>query len=211
MKRLFWNLCSQASQLLCLYCSQVHLSTRRGGWIAKRLLPGGLPFDMNGIRRSNFAFMSILPDSWKSSIVEYLLNRQMDHATFNLKPKHRYFQAGAMFCDEMANRIASGTIIIKPDVKRFTKNGVEFVDGSKVDDLDVVIMATGYIFGFPYLDEGIIDVKDNHVDLYTYMFPPEMEHPTLAAIGFIQQQGALNPIAELQCRWAARVFKVGVL
>jgi dimethylaniline monooxygenase (N-oxide forming) len=34
-----------------------------------------------------------------------------------------------------------------------------------------------------------------------------MTHPTLAVIGLIQPWGAINPIAELQARWAVRVFK----
>lgn len=34
-----------------------------------------------------------------------------------------------------------------------------------------------------------------------------MTHPTLAVLGLIQPQGAINPITELQARWAVRVFK----
>lgn len=34
-----------------------------------------------------------------------------------------------------------------------------------------------------------------------------MKHSTLAVIGLIQPWGAINPISELQARWAVRVFK----
>jgi dimethylaniline monooxygenase (N-oxide forming) len=34
-----------------------------------------------------------------------------------------------------------------------------------------------------------------------------MTHPTLAVMGLIQPWGAINPITELQARWAIRVFK----
>lgn len=34
-----------------------------------------------------------------------------------------------------------------------------------------------------------------------------MKHPTLAVMGLIQPWGAINPITELQARWAIRVFK----
>lgn len=34
-----------------------------------------------------------------------------------------------------------------------------------------------------------------------------MKHPTLTVMGLIQPWGAINPITELQARWAIRVFK----
>ena len=129
---------------------------------------------------------------------------------YNLKPRHSFFAQHPMCNDDLANRLASGTLIVKPDIKRFNENSVEFVDGSVVGDVDVILLATGYVFGFPYLEQGIIDVKENKADLYKYMFPPQLEKPTLACIGFVQQIGAINPIAELQARWATRVFRVGI-
>ena len=51
-------------------------------------------------------------------------------------------------------------------------------------------------------------MNDNQVDLYKYTFPPDLSPGTLAVIGCIQPWGAINPISELQCRWACRVFKV---
>ena len=47
--------------------------------------------------------------------------------------------------------------------QQFTKTGVEFKDGSSVDDIDVVILATGYSFGFPFLDKEV-----------SYSFPPNL-------------------------------------
>ena len=34
-----------------------------------------------------------------------------------------------------------------------------------------------------------------------------MTHPTLAVMGLVQPWGAINPITELQARWAVKVFK----
>jgi dimethylaniline monooxygenase (N-oxide forming) len=42
---------------------------------------------------------------------------------------------------------------IKPDVKEFTVTGVIFEDNTRDDNIDFVCMATGYIFGFPFLDK----------------------------------------------------------
>jgi dimethylaniline monooxygenase (N-oxide forming) len=71
-----------------------------------------------------------------------------------------------------------------------------------------VVLATGYIFGFPFLDKRVVEVKDNRLPFFKYMFPPDLTHPTLAVIGCFQPLGAIMPAAELQCRLAARVFKV---
>jgi dimethylaniline monooxygenase (N-oxide forming) len=79
-----------------------------------------------------------------------------------------------------------------------------------------VIFATGYSFGFPYLENGkLIDVNENKVTLYKLMFPPELSpRNTLAVIGLIQPMGSISkfryfllklksilvPIAEMQAR-----------
>lgn len=50
--------------------------------------------------------------------------------------------------------------------------------------------------------------KSGHrMGLYKHIFPPNMEHPTLAVVGFIHALGAIMPQAEMQARWVTRVFK----
>lgn len=43
--------------------------------------------------------------------------------------------------------------------------------------------------------------------LYKLVMPPNLEHPTLAIVGFIHSDGAIMPQAEMQARWVTRVFK----
>ncbi|CAF1110405.1 unnamed protein product [Didymodactylos carnosus] len=45
------------------------------------------------------------------------------------------------------------------------------------------------------------------IRLYKYVWPSHLTHPTLAVLGLIQPWGAINPMSELQARWATRVFK----
>ncbi len=185
----------------------MYLSTRRGAWVINRISTNGVPTDMQGVKRVVEMVKSIMPDSLVNTIGESRLNNRFNHSDYGLKPKHRVFAQHPMVNDELPNRIACGTIIVKPDIKRLTKTGVEFVDGT-VEEVDAFISATGYVFGFPYIKHPALEVKKNRVDLYKYMFPPSIKPSTLAVIGFIQPWGAIMPIAELQCRWAARVFKV---
>ena len=72
------------------------------------------------------------------------------------------------------------------------------------------MLATGYKFGFPFVSKSVVDVKENRLPFYKYMFPPDLKHPTLAMIGCVQPLGAIMPISELQCRLATRVFKVSL-
>ena len=106
----------------------------------------------------------------------------------------------------LPHRIISGALAVKPNVSHFTKHGVQFDDGSTVDNLDAVVLCTGYDMRFPYLEIEQEIVARNQVNLYKYVFPPFLKKRTLAVIGNIQPRGAINPISELQSRLACRVF-----
>ncbi|KAK3088580.1 hypothetical protein FSP39_020881 [Pinctada imbricata] len=187
--------------------SQVFLSTRRGSWILNRVSDNGHPADMVAFRRVTRAMQKKLPISNLKKDWEKRLNKRFDHAMYSLRPKHPPWAQHPTANDELPNRIISGTVVVKPNVKRFTENGVEFDDGTFEDSIDAVIMATGYIFGFPFLDSSVLDVKQNKVKLYKWMFPPNIEKPTLCVIGCIQPVGALMPISENQSRLFTRVAK----
>lgn len=155
--------------------------------------------------------LKVLPPVFWNTWAESKANRRFDHVAYGLKPAHRVNAQHPTVNDDLPNRIISGEIQIRPNVKRLTSTGVEFDDGTFEDNIDAVLYATGYVFGFPFIDEEIIRVKKNHVRLFKMMFPPELQPCTLAVIGFFQPLGALMPISELQCRWAAAVFKVNAL
>lgn len=185
---------------------QLYLSTRRGAWILNRVADSGLPLDMIFNRVFNLV-MKILPFSWFCSLGENRLNQRFDHALYNLKPKHRLYSQHPTVNDELPNRILSGTVQVKPNIRRFQGSSVEFDDGSVVEDVDLVVFATGYRFSFPFLASQVVSVSDNKASLYKYVFPPGLDRPTLAIIGLVQPLGAIMPISEMQARWATRVFK----
>jgi dimethylaniline monooxygenase (N-oxide forming) len=76
-----------------------------------------------------------------------------------------------------------------------------------VDDIDSVIVCTGYSFGFSVLERGeLIKVDDNRVRLYLNMYAPYIPHAhTLAIIGLVQPLGSIMPIAEMQASARAHV------
>uniref|UniRef100_A0A0N4WUI4 Flavin-containing monooxygenase n=1 Tax=Haemonchus placei TaxID=6290 RepID=A0A0N4WUI4_HAEPC len=90
------------------------------------------------------------------------------------------------------------------DIDTFTEDKV-IVKSGKSFDCDVLILCTGYTFGFPYLDKTIINIeKDHEVPLYKFVFPPK--NPNIAVIGSIQPIGSIAPISEIQARWVTQVF-----
>ena len=139
--------------------------------------------------------------------MEKALNERFDHKLYGLQPKHRLRAVHPTVQDDLPSRILNGSVKVKPDVKQINQRTIEFQD-STVEDVDAILLATGYKFSFPFLDESILNVQQNKVDLYKYVFPVALDKPTVAAIGYIQPLGAIMPISEIQSRWATRVFKV---
>lgn len=112
-----------------------------------------------------------------------------------------------MFNDELPACIRCGIVSIKPNVREFTETSAIFEDGTVFEAIDSVIFATGYSYDYPFLDESIIKSKNNEVTLFKGIFPPKLEKPTMAVIGFVQSLGAAIPTADLQARWAVQVIK----
>lgn len=185
---------------------QVFLSTRRGAWVLNRVGKHGYPIDMQISSRLTYYLSKICGSSIKNGYLERMLNQRFNHEMFGLKPKHRPLSQHPTINDELPNRIMAGLVKVKGNVKEFTETAAIFEDGSREDDIDVVIFATGYSFAFPFLEDSVKVVK-NKVSLYKKVFPPNLEKPTLAIIGLIQPLGAIMPISEIQGRWATQVFK----
>ena len=183
---------------------QVFLSTRSGMWCTPRSARGGYPMDITYLNRFFIGIEQLFPNT-----IQKLMFNDIDswfnHELYAIKPNddriHHIFVN-----DDLPNRIASGTLVIKPNVKEFNDNSCVFDDGTVVDDVDVVVLSTGYHIGFPILEDKLLPVEDNWVRLYKYVFPPHLKHPTLAVMGCIQPFGAINPIVEMQARWVTRVF-----
>ncbi|KFO79556.1 Dimethylaniline monooxygenase [N-oxide-forming] 5, partial [Cuculus canorus] len=184
---------------------QVFLSTRRGAWVLNRVGDEGYPIDTVLTTRMNTFLKDLLSPSMTNNYMEKRLTARFDHSHYGLKPKHRVFDQHPTINDDLPNRIISGRVLVKPNIQKFTETSAIFDDDTR-EDIDVVVFATGYSFSFPFL-EGYVKVVENQVPLYKFIFPTDIEKPTLAFIGLIQPLGAIMPISELQCRWATRVFK----
>uniref|UniRef100_A0AC35U479 Flavin-containing monooxygenase n=1 Tax=Rhabditophanes sp. KR3021 TaxID=114890 RepID=A0AC35U479_9BILA len=182
--------------------SSVHLVTRRGTWVFNRIFDYGIPFDLVLSTRMVFLMRHITPTWVSNSVLESKLTKRFDHALYGLQPKHRVLNAHPTVNDELPNRLACGMVKIKPNIKHFTENGIVFENDTKLENVDEVIVCTGYSFEFKLIEDGkLIPVVENEVSLYKYMYPSALaDHNTLAVIGLIQPYGSIMPISEMQAR-----------
>ena len=119
------------------------------------------------------------------------------------KPDHRLLGAHPTVSAELYDRVGHGDITIKPDIARFDGDKVAFVDGS-VEEVDVVVYATGYSIELPFIDKSVFDPSGNKMPLYLRVVPPDL--PGLWFIGFIQTVGSGIPLYEYQSVWVADIL-----
>ncbi|XP_033634056.1 dimethylaniline monooxygenase [N-oxide-forming] 5-like [Asterias rubens] len=183
--------------------SQVFLSARHGMWLSSRRGPKGYPIELAVVRRRFLRPLSMVMRSFEKSLEE-----RYEMVQKPLKPAFGVLASELLLNEDIPGCILNGSVVIKGDLARFTKTGVEFVDGSREDNIDFVIFATGYRFDFPFkTDCPALQVLDQHVPLYKLVFPLGLKHSTLSVNGHIKPVGAVGPCSELQARWAARIFK----
>ncbi|XP_057698229.1 flavin-containing monooxygenase 5-like [Corythoichthys intestinalis] len=185
---------------------KVYLSSRSGAWVVSRVGPRGLPVDMVHITRMDRILQKLFP-SLSNKMTEKIFNKVFDHELYGLKPRHRIFQHNVVVSDNLPAQIISGRVQLKPNIKQFCGSTLVFADGSSVEKVDVVVFATGYNYSFPFLPLALQEKSGHRLCLYKHVFPPRLSRPTLAVVGFISGLGSFTPLAEMQARWATRVFK----
>ncbi|KAJ7986574.1 hypothetical protein DPEC_G00341280 [Dallia pectoralis] len=185
---------------------QVYLSTRRGAWVVSRVGEGGLPGDLVGTSRWHRLMLTLFP-SWIASSIEHKVNQIFNHRLYGLQPNHGFFAQIPVVNDDLPGRIISGRVLIKPNIREVRGSSVVFEDGSVVEKVDVVIFATGYNYNYPFLPSALLANNGLPLCLYRHVFPLGLAQPSLAIVGFVCNLGAINPLAEMQARWATRIFK----
>lgn len=95
-----------------------------------------------------------------------------------------------------------------PPIKRFLSatRGVEFEDGTRVDDIDAIVFATGYFYSLPFLADVTPQlITDGARVNNTYMHLFSSARPTLAFLA-LPQRVIPFPTAEAQAAVLARVY-----
>jgi threonine dehydrogenase-like Zn-dependent dehydrogenase len=98
--------------------------------------------------------------------------------------------------------LRDGAVLPRHGLARFDGPVVHFDDG-KTESYNTIIWATGYRFGYPFLDESVIGPEfASAPQLYLSMMHPTLEN--LFFIGLFQPIGCIWRLADHQARIAAR-------
>uniref|UniRef100_A0A8B9QVX3 Flavin-containing monooxygenase n=1 Tax=Anas platyrhynchos TaxID=8839 RepID=A0A8B9QVX3_ANAPL len=170
--------------------AKVFLSARSNTWVYSRVSDHGFPFDMVSTTRFNHFLEWLLPSAIMRRIKFRRFNSWFNHEIYGLASVKRTFwpPLDLPFC------MLSGTVVLKPNVKEFTKTSAVFEDGTTEENIDVVLFAT------------VRSPLKNNRSLYKCIFPPQLERPTLAIMGLVQLTGSVMAGAEIQARWVTGIF-----
>lgn len=175
--------------------ARTFVSTRSGAWIMPKYV-FGRPIDT--LVKTN-PHLPLGLQRRLSGITQKIVSGNPEN--FGLpKPNHKFLESHPTVSSEFLLRLGSGDATAKPDIAELMGDRVKFVDGS-VEEIDVIVYATGYNVTFPFFDPAFLSAPDNKFPLYKRMFKPGMDD--LVFIGFAQAIPTLFPFVELQARLLA--------
>jgi len=140
----------------------------------------------------------------KQKAIEVVRRRSGDVSDYGLPdPDHKVGHAHPTVSDQIHERLASGAVVARPNIRELRGDRVLFDDGSE-ERVDVIVYCTGYKVSFPFFDDGFLAAPGNDLPLYRRTFHPDLGG--LYFIGLCQPFGAIMPIAEEQGRWIAELL-----
>ncbi len=105
----------------------------------------------------------------------------------------------------IVNHIHYRRVTVKQGIERIDGRTLHFVDGT-AEEFDTLIAATGYEIDLDFVPPEILAIKDNGLDLYMRIVPPDWRG--LYFLAFFNSDTALNWICEGQTRWL-REYEAG--
>ncbi|KAK2735802.1 hypothetical protein FQN55_001984 [Onygenales sp. PD_40] len=185
---------------------EVHMVTRRGGWIIPRFVLGQAVEAYD-----NRITETLLPARFSQWCQAKILNLAQGEHPEAIKPEHKLFEANPTVHSLIVEHIRTDRIKAhRAGVERFTETSLVLTNGTALN-VDVVICCTGYHIDFPYLPAETWHVQNNPIlkssntmDLYQLVASPRFSN--IFFIGFIELPGPLIPVAEVQARWATGIL-----
>jgi cation diffusion facilitator CzcD-associated flavoprotein CzcO len=162
-----------------LHAEQAFLSVRRGyRFIPKYIF--GVPTDalISGKIRPP---KGVSIDGDVTKMIDTLVG---DLTRYGLpQPDHDLLASHPIMNTQVLHHLGHGDLIARPDIDHLTENGAVFKDGS-AEQLDLIVLATGYSYSVPYLEQGDDEWKDGRPQLYLRIF--SRKHRNLYFIGYAE-------------------------
>jgi cation diffusion facilitator CzcD-associated flavoprotein CzcO len=102
----------------------------------------------------------------------------------------------------IVQHIAYRRVEVKHGIDSIEDRKIRFSDGSE-EEFDALIAATGYEVELPFLSDAVVPVRNNSVDLYNRIVPPDW--PGLYFMGLFNLNGAANQAYDRQAPWIVAI------
>lgn len=120
------------------------------------------------------------------------------------RPDHRLFESHPILNSRIRSLLQERRLRVKPDVASLDGTRVVFSDQS-TEEIDVVILATGYRMSLPFLDETIFQWDRGRPRLYLQLFHPH--HDDLFVVGLIETNRGIFPFLSLMAHVVAMAIR----
>ena len=98
-------------------------------------------------------------------------------------PDHKLLESHPIMNTQVLHHLAHGDLTAKGDVREVREHSVVFADGSE-EQIDLILLATGYDYEIPYVDRDLFDWSDGRPDLWMRVVHPTVDG--LYVLGFIE-------------------------
>lgn len=109
------------------------------------------------------------------------------HEKYGLpRPDFKFLDKHPIMNSLFLYHLRHGDITIRPEMIESNGHTVCFKDQSE-SDYDIIMMATGYKPGFPYVDDAYLNIKNEVPDFHLNIFHPELND--IFIIGMVESNG----------------------
>ncbi len=173
---------------------KLFVAARRGVWV--------FPKYINGQPPDKGVAPAWMPNWMVRRVVKRLIVKAVGYMkNYGLpEPAHHPADSHPSVSGEFLTRVGCGDITVTKNIKEKRGRKILFEDGRE-EEIDVIIYATGYNISFPFFDDALIKVENNHLPLFKRIFKPGIDN--LFFMGLAQPLPTLVNFAEQQARLVA--------
>lgn len=145
-----------------------------------------------------------VPAAVRSRVLQFLVwvvHGRMTGLGFGTQAKKVHASSNA----NIINHLHYRRVIAKSGIEKIDGQTLTFGDGTS-EDFDTLIAATGYLIDLDFIPASVIEPKDNSLELYNRIVPPDWRG--LYFLAFFNSDTALNWICNEQAKWIAE-FETG--
>ena len=164
------------------HAKSVDISLRRGYYFLPKFIKGQ-PIDTLG---GKLKLPRPVKQRMDAAMIRMIIGKPSDYGLPN--PNYRMYESHPVVNSLVLHHLGHGDIQARRDVRCIDGHTVSFSDGER-HDYDVILMATGYLLDYPFIDRKYLNwpVGQDAPQLYMNVFHPK--HDNLFMMGMVEAAG----------------------